>query len=228
MRLRLPGKWEMAALTNLAWGLTAVFARTLRLTEVNGDAVNHRMRVGEGQILVTWHGRTLIPVFHLRNRGIVTVVSPSRDGEIQYRVFRRFGWDAVRGSSARGALQATLGAVRHLRAGRTLALAPDGPKGPAEIAQPGALFLAVKSGCPLVPAGVSAWPSWRLKSWDSYMVPRPFSRAVIVYGEPIRLDRDASPEDLREATERLNAALGSLRARADALARNRQPAEQTA
>src|SRR5690606_14940441 len=99
MRFRLPENLELSLLSTLAWGLTSVVGRSLRLTVENDAEVQRRIAAGEGQILITWHGRNVIPLLHLRHKGVVIIISPSRDGEIQYRTFRRFGCDAVRGST---------------------------------------------------------------------------------------------------------------------------------
>lgn len=215
MRFRLPTRWETTFLSAIAGGLVSLVGRTLRLNVYNDAEVQRRLAAGEGQILVTWHGRTTIPLYYLRHRGIVIVISDSRDGEIQYRTFRRFGYDAVRGSSGRAAARVTIAALRELRDGKTLTMAPDGPKGPAYIAEAGALYLAWKSGCPLVPAGASARPVWRLNTWDRFEFPRPFSRAAVVFGEPIHVPADTDTADLPALAEDLSARISALQAEAD-------------
>lgn len=215
MRFRLPENLELSLLSTVAWGLTSVVGRSLRLTVENDAEVKRRIAAGEGQILITWHGRNVIPLLHLRNKGIVIIISPSRDGEIQYRTFQRFGCDAVRGSTGRNASKVTIAALRKLREGRTLALAPDGPKGPACVVQPGTLYLALKSGCPVIPAGVSAHPALSLKSWDAFLVPRLFARAAIVFGKPIYVPENADADWLQNGAVDLQGTVNSLQDRAD-------------
>jgi len=215
MRFRLPEKWDVAVLSNIAWAVVATIGRTLRLTAVNSADVNRRLHEGDGQILVTWHGRTLMPLIYFRRKRVISLVSTSRDGEIQYRLHRRFGWDAVRGSTGRDATRAMLGAVRRLRAGGTIAMAPDGPKGPAGIVQPGTLFLALKSGCPIIPTGVSSSPAWTINSWDRFMVPKPGARTALIFGDPIVPPEGAGEEWIRETAPRLEAILHALQEQAD-------------
>lgn len=221
MRIRLPQKWEVFLLSEMAFHLTSCLSRTLRVREVNSEDIQARLAAREGQILVTWHGQTLIPMHYMRDRGVVVMVSPSRDGDIQARVFDRYGWQPIRGSTSRGGARALMSAVKHLREGRTLALAPDGPRGPAEIPHTGAVFMAWKSGCPLVPAGISAWPHWHMKSWDRYLVPRPFARTAIVFGEPIIVPPESTEEDIIATRWDLRDSLVYLTARAEEMVRGK-------
>lgn len=189
----------------------------MRITVENGDVMENRLASGAGQVLVTWHGRTLVPLVNYRNRGLFTIISPSRDGEIQYRLYRKFGWDATRGSTGRDAAKAALACVRKLREGATLALAPDGPKGPSGVVQPGTFYFARKAGCPIVPAGVSARPAWSLKSWDSFQFPKFFAKCAIVYGEPVVVPADADDETLGRLALQMGETINALQLRADAI-----------
>lgn len=217
MRFRLPHKWDTAILSNIAWVVVSAIGRTIRLRTVNSDEVDRRLAQGEGQILVTWHGRTLVPLLYFRKKRVVSLVSTSRDGEIQYRLHRRFGWDAVRGSSGKDATRAVLNAVRRLRAGETIAVAPDGPKGPARVAQPGVLYLAMKSGCPVIPAGISSSSAWFINSWDRFLIPKPGARVVLIFGAPIYPSEGAGEDWIRDMTRQLEDSINGLQEEADAL-----------
>ncbi|MBV9848725.1 MAG: lysophospholipid acyltransferase family protein [Armatimonadetes bacterium] len=200
----------------LAYWAARLVARTLRLRVVGEERVHALQGAGKGVILVTWHGRTLIPVARFRGRGYWAVISTSRDGEYQNCIFRRFGWQTVRGStSARGAVQAALTMVRHLKGGTTLAFTPDGPRGPSHQVQPGAIFLAQKSGCPIIPAGISARPRKLTHAWDHYLIPLPFARAALIYGEPITIPMDADADEQRRWAERVGAAIDALESEAE-------------
>lgn len=111
--------------------------------------------------------------------------SRHRDGEIVSRVLAGFGIESTRGSSTRGAVPGFLNLVRASRRGMDIALIPDGPRGPAGVAKGGAAELAVATGAPLFPMAVSCSNAWRLGTWDRLLLPRPFSRMVLVVGEPI-------------------------------------------
>lgn len=221
MRLRLPGKWEINTLSNIAYVVVGAIGHTMSVSVENSDNMETRLAAGKGQVLVTWHGRTLVPLFHYRRRGLFTIISPSRDGDIQFRLYRKFGWDATRGSTGRDAAKAALACVRKLRDGATLALTPDGPKGPSGVAQPGTFYFARKAGCPIVPAGVSAGPAWNLSSWDKFQFPKPFAKAAIVYGEPMTVPHDADDETLERLAMELGETINQLQVRADEIVRLR-------
>jgi lysophospholipid acyltransferase (LPLAT)-like uncharacterized protein len=146
-----------------------LIARTLRLRVIGEDRMADYQRQGKGVILVTWHGRTFVPIIRFRNLGYWAIISTSRDGEYQNQIFHRFGWHTVRDStSARGAAQAALAMVRHLNNRATLAFTPDGPCGPSHQVQPGSIFLAQNSGCPIIPAGISAVPRCLMQTWEHW------------------------------------------------------------
>jgi len=201
----------------LVYSIVRMLLATVRLRVVGEERVSELQRQGCGVIFVTWHGRTLVPMRRFRNRKYWAIISTSRDGEYQNRIFRRFGWNTVRGStSARGAVKAALTMVRHLKEGATLAVTPDGPRGPIHQFQLGAIFLAQKSGCPIVPAGTSASPRRLMGTWDRFLVPMPFARAALVYGDPIYIPADArSEEEQRQWADRVAAAIDALEAEAD-------------
>ena len=174
---------------------------------------------GCGVILVSWHGRTFAALAKYRRRGYWTMISTSRDGEMQDRIFRSFGYHTVRGSSsARGAVQATLALIKQLKAGSVLALTPDGPRGPGRKAQPGVIYLAMKSGSPIVPVGVSAAPRKLARSWDQYMLPMPFAKVAWVYGDPIYVPADAkSPDEQEHWAHIVGQAIDAAEKRADGM-----------
>ena len=202
----------------LVYWFVRLLMLTLRVRIVGGERVQALQESGSGVILVTWHGRTMLPIARFRNRGYWAIISTSRDGEYQNRIFKRFGWQTVRGStSARGAVQAALTVTKQLRRGATLAFTPDGPRGPSRVVQPGAIFLAQKSGSPIIPTGVSAYPrKLSRRSWDRYLIPHPFSRVVWLYGDPIYIPADAkSEEDQRYWAAYIGAAIDALEAQAE-------------
>jgi lysophospholipid acyltransferase (LPLAT)-like uncharacterized protein len=126
------------------------------------------------------------------------MVSEHADGEIIARIVQRWGWETVRGSTSRGAGRVLLAMIRALEAGRIGALTPDGPRGPAGVAQAGAIVAARRSGALLVPARIAVDRSWQGRGWDRFTLPKPFARVVISYGAPWRPDGDdaAAAEEL--------------------------------
>ncbi len=141
--------------------------------------------------------------------------SLSNDGELQSRVFRKFGFQVIRGSTGKGGTRAVIEAIRLLRGGAAIAMTPDGPRGPACQVHGGVLMMAQKSGAALIPVGSSA--KWRFLavSWDRYMVALPFSSAVIAFGEPIFVPEVASDQEIESIRARLQEAICRLDNEAD-------------
>ena len=173
------------------------------------DALRPLWRAGRPLIYGVWHGRILIvPWLTARfrrtegARNVRVLASRSRDGELVAAFVRRFGLEVVRGSSSRGGAAALRALARALQAGDDVAVVPDGPRGPSCRAQAGIVSLAATTGAPIVPLGVSARPARRLQSWDRFLVPVPFARCAVVFGAPVRVDRDADRETMRIAVER--------------------------
>ena len=170
----------------LGGALLSCWSRTIRLRFVNREVPQALAEAGRNFIYAFWHGRQFI-LFHAhRGSGVVIPASESRDGEIQARILKRFGFDVVRGSSKRKGERALLGLVDALRSGKSIALAVDGPRGPVYEVKQGVTYLAGKLDKPIVPVTMGAKSGWTLERiWDKYLLPRPFTECVIVYGEPL-------------------------------------------
>lgn len=180
-------------LRGLIYHLVSLIGRTLRIESPRLAEVN---AMKGGKILTGWHGRSLVAGIVFRNQGVWTIISHSRDGETQNYFFRRFGFKTIRGSSSKGGLKAAVESIRILRKGETMAFTPDGPRGPSGVVQDGVMVMAQKSGVPIIPAGWSADRRWLLSTWDRYMIPKPFARVVLLFGDPIAVPKDASPEEV--------------------------------
>lgn len=187
--------------------------RTWRITLENEAAMQALVEKHGAVVLVTWHGRMLVPIACTRNRGYYALVSRSRDGGMLCAIFERLGWKLIRGSTGRNAIEALRQGCEVLsHPGTVLAFTPDGPRGPRNIAKSGMIYFAQKTGKPIVPVGVSARPRRLLKSWDKFQVPLPFARCFWMYGDPIY----ASPtDDCEELTCRVQDAINALEAHAD-------------
>jgi lysophospholipid acyltransferase (LPLAT)-like uncharacterized protein len=166
-------------------------------------------------ILAFWHGRIFMATYYFRGRGIVVMISQNRDGEYISRVIRRFGYEVARGSSSKGTHGATVEIIRAVRGGKDVGFAIDGPRGPRYVAKPGAAYIARKSGNPVIPFHISVEKKWILKSWDHFQVPRPFSRAVVLIGQPIYVDANAGDEEINCMEARIQRSLDDLRERGD-------------
>lgn len=192
--------------------------RTLTWKVEGAEHYDAIIKSGRQPILACWHGRILTGLYYFRHRGIVALASQNFDGEWISRILHRFGYATVRGSTSRGGARALVQLRRELAAGHGVALTVDGPRGPARVAQAGAVWLAGATGHPILPFHLEADRSWITRSWDEAHVPKPFSTVAIVLGEPVRLagDDEAALERCRGELERT---LESLEVRARALLR---------
>jgi lysophospholipid acyltransferase (LPLAT)-like uncharacterized protein len=203
----------MPALAALAPPLTAGLVRllgpTLRLRTEGVEALAASWTAARPLIYCVWHGRILmVPWLNARlrrshgARAVSILASRSRDGGLIGDYARRFGLDVVRGSSSRGGAGALRALVAEVRAGRDVALAPDGPRGPRRQLGSGVVTLAALTGAPVVPLGFAARPAWHLATWDEFQIPSPFARAALVFGAMTSIARDADRERVRKEIER--------------------------
>jgi len=176
---------------------------------------------GRQPIMAFWHGRILPATAFFKNRGIVVITSQNFDGEWIAGIIRRFGYGTARGSSSRGGARALVQLRRDLAAGRPAGFTLDGPRGPARVAQPGAVFLAGATGYPILPFHFEASRFWEMNSWDRTQVPKPFSRVALAIGAPLHVTGTAK-DTIDAARIDLERALGVLEAAAkDAVGRSR-------
>jgi len=162
-----------------------------------------------------WH-RSLIPACFLwRKKQIAVLTSTSFDGEYIARILDWFGYTPVRGSSTRGGVRGLLGMQKVLESGHAVAFTIDGPKGPMYVAKPGPVLLARVTGLPIVCFHVALEDPWVLaRSWDRFMVPKPFSRALVRISKVIHVPPNA--EDLDPYQAQMQAALDRAREYAEA------------
>jgi lysophospholipid acyltransferase (LPLAT)-like uncharacterized protein len=202
-------------LSFIGWSVLSLWSRTLRIQFVNKAIPDRLAAEGKNVIYAFWHGRQFMLFHSHRNSGIVIPASESRDGEIQAGILKRFGFDVVRGSSKRKGDRALLGLVSGLRKGKDLAIGVDGPRGPLYEAKQGVAYLAGKLDKQIVPVTTSAKSFWILeKVWDRYLLPKPFTQGIVMYGEPIIVN-GISEEELEKKRKELEAALNQLMAQAD-------------
>lgn len=159
------------------------------------------------RIASCWHSCLIPSTYIFRNMGIRVMSSNSYDGEYMGRIIHKFGFVAVKGSSSRNAVRALLGLRRALEDGWTVAFTLDGPRGPRHKVKPGPVALARSSGLPLTMYYAAVDKAWVLKTWDRLMIPVPFSRVLVRFGNLISVPADASDQDLEKYTDELQAAL---------------------
>jgi lysophospholipid acyltransferase (LPLAT)-like uncharacterized protein len=174
-------------------------------------------RQGRQPIFAFWHGRILTATLYFRDRGIVVITSENFDGEWIARIIRRFGYDTARGSTSRGGARALAQLRREMRAGRPAAFTIDGPRGPARVAQPGAVWLASVTGQPIVPFHIEAARFWTVNSWDRHQVPKPGSDVAISIGDLIDVPSEADDGTIEHHRQELQHTLARLEAQARGL-----------
>ena len=205
---------EVAIIAGVGYPLIALLGHTLRWRVEGWQHFESASSGGRQPVMGFWHGRILPATFYFRNRGIVVITSENFDGEWIARIIQRFGYGTARGSTSRGARKAMLQLVRAMQQGKPAGFTLDGPRGPARVAQPGAVWLARATGNPLLPFHLEASAHWTLGSWDRTQVPRPFSTVGLVIGEPIDVPQHASDQDLETMRDLLERRLADLEARA--------------
>jgi len=210
--LKIEG-WRARWLIAFGFHLLQLWARTLRF-EVNDGAGIVGKPVKENYIGALWHNRLLIFPFVLRrffsNRRGAALISASRDGDLLTDAIKRFGFDVVRGSSSRLGASAILQLTNILASGGDAVITPDGPRGPAYELGPGIIFLAQKSGAAVLPMNMEYSSCWRLKSWDQFIVPRPFAKVRVLIGQPHPVRSTMTGGEFESERLRLQNAMMSL------------------
>lgn len=203
----------------LIWAWMALVGRTVQWT-VEGDAdARAAWESSPGIVVAAWHSQImLIPagwtqlIRHWpgRKAQVSMLISMSGDGEPVARAMRHLGVGTIRGSAGnkkkankdKGGARAVIEAVKLLKSGGAVCITPDGPRGPNEQVSLGAILIAQRAGAPILPYALASKPAKRLTSWDRFIIPFPFARGAIVFGEMLPTPRDATPEDLRDGLQR--------------------------
>ena len=202
-KLKIEGRlarWLIA----FGFRLLQLWGRTLRY-EIDDRAGVVGKPVSENYIGALWHNRLLIFPLVLRRffpqRHGAALISASRDGDLLADAVQRFGYDVIRGSSSRLGASAILQLTQMLASGRDVVITPDGPRGPAYELGPGIIFLAQKSGAPVVPINLEYSRCWRLRSWDRFIIPQPFAKVRVLVNRPHHVKATTTSEEFE--SERL-------------------------
>lgn len=196
-------------------GIIWLLGKTLRITWQGLEKLEEVRKKGETVLYAFWHGRLLILTYSYRWQKVHVLISQHRDGEFIARTIQRLGFVPVRGSTTRGGTQAIFQMISKIQDGYDIAITPDGPKGPRYKVQPGVIYIAQRSGLPIMPISSSAQKAWRLKSWDKFLIPRPFSKTVIILGKPIYVPKDSTEQELNSKTSELEKELLEITKQAD-------------
>jgi lysophospholipid acyltransferase (LPLAT)-like uncharacterized protein len=211
--LSLSQRVKASAIGATASPLIAALCATLRWKADGAEHWDAVIRDGRRPIMAFWHGRILSALHYWRNRDIVVITSQNFDGEWIAKILPRFGYRTARGSSSRGAVRALVQLRRDLAEGRPVAFTLDGPRGPARVAQAGAVWLAGNTGSPILPFHIEADRFWSTKSWDRTQIPKPFSSVAISVGPPLYV-QGTDEEKVESARRELEAVLAVCERRA--------------
>ena len=170
-------------------------------------------------IYAFWHGRQWILLWEFRNIDVSILVSQSKDGELIAKTLALLGLGTTRGSSSRGGMKALVGLKRCLEKDLKVAITPDGPRGPQRTVAPGIIYLAQKTGLPILPVSCSAKRKLVFRGWDDYWIPLPFNLFTVGVGDAIRVEPDDNmdqkalelADSLNRITETADAWIGSHR-----------------
>ena len=213
--VKVPDVTGSTILTPLMGLGIALLRSTLRVEVLYGRNYTDLQARRVPILFALWHGRMFLPIDAHRHQSIVTMASKSLDGDIVARWLENNGYLVTRGSTSRGGSEALRRMVRQVRLGHNVALTVDGPRGPVHVVQAGVVRLARITGAWILPISFSSsWPLF-LRSWDRYLVPKPFSKNVVAYGEPFAVSGQMSDE---AALEKIRASLDEVTAAADEVA----------
>ena len=205
---------EAAAISAVGYRIISLLGSTLRWRTDGLEHLDAIMAGGRQPIMAFWHGRILPATYFFRRRGIVVITSENFDGEWIAGIIERFGYGTARGSTSRGGRRALLQLTRDMAAGKAAGFTVDGPRGPARVAQPGAVWLAKATGNPVLPFHLEASSYWTMNSWDRTQIPKPYATVSLVVGEPFDVPGDADDHTIEAARARLDATLHALEIRA--------------
>jgi lysophospholipid acyltransferase (LPLAT)-like uncharacterized protein len=203
--LKIEG-WRARWLIAFGHRLLQIWARTLRFEiEDRADVIN--APPNERYIGALWHNRLLLFPFvlkrYLPQRQGAALISTSRDGAILADLVERFGYEVVRGSSSRKGASAMRQLAEVIASGRDVVITPDGPRGPAYELGQGIVFLAQQTGAAVVPVNMEYSSCWRLRSWDRFILPKPFAKVRVIFGKPHRVAQTSTEEEFELERERM-------------------------
>jgi lysophospholipid acyltransferase (LPLAT)-like uncharacterized protein len=217
MKIRHPFLLKAAGM-GAAWAVKLWLGTLRHKYRPLGPNVDPNQRgLKERYIYAFWHENLLLPAYHFGRPDIWVLISQHADGQVIAEVCRHLSFRLIRGSTTRGSIEAVRRLVKMAKKGH-LGITPDGPRGPRRIVQPGLIYLAARTGLPIAPVGFSYDRPWRLRSWDRFALPRPYTLSTCVTAEPIRVPEDAGKEELESYRRNVEEALNRATAAAEDLA----------
>lgn len=202
--------WKHAVGSTLAYWYTLFLGWTTRIYWFKTDEALQFEKENKPAIFAVWHNQQLFLLYPYRGRKIAPLISLSKDGEYIARLLPKFGMRAIRGSTSRGGARALIHLMHAVREGYSPMLTPDGPRGPIYKVQQGLLFLAKKTGLPILPVGTALSRKFTVRSWDRMRIPLPFGKTALSYGKAVYIGPDTDlnaaaaeiEQELNAATDR--------------------------
>jgi len=215
-RFTLLQRLILAVVPRLVWTLLSIWGRTLRFEVIVEEGATPVLfgKVPGPNVYCFWHQCILPGSVYFRRSRAVLLISQSFDGELITRIAGIFGYGAVRGSSSRGSREALLGLQQSIEAGRSAIFTADGPRGPIFQSKMGPIKLAHMTGVPIRVFHVQPERFWALRSWDRFMLPKPFTRVVVSWAKDLSVPAELPPEEFEHKRQELDAALERARLRA--------------
>ena len=218
--------WKRTVFWAFGWTakvVASLWLSTCRITEFGRRIEEQYLNrnPAKGVLYASWHRGLFFVIYWYRNQNVVSIASASEDGELAAQAAKRFGWITARGSSSRGGRQAYREMEDLVKQGYKGGLVADAPRGPRFVAKLGMIYLAKRTGIPIIPVIWSADRFWKLKSWDRTIIPKPFARIVALFADDyIRVPADASREECEFYRRQLDQALNRIMYQADHFFKN--------
>ncbi|MBW1697814.1 MAG: lysophospholipid acyltransferase family protein [Deltaproteobacteria bacterium] len=213
--------WKHATFYTFGWIMKVVaflWLDTCRIAEFGREIEERYLKEnpGKGLLYASWHRGLFFVIYWYRNQNIVSIASASEDGELAAQAAKRFGWLTVRGSSSSGGRRAFREMEALVKKGYRGGLVADAPTGPRFVSKPGIIYMAKRTGLPIIPVIWGADRYWTLKSWDRTIIPKPFARIVALYADKsILVPPDASRQECEQYRKQLDNMLNRIMYQAD-------------
>jgi len=192
-----------------------IWAKSTRMKIIGQERYKELRNKGKAVIFLVWHGRIFIVPYFFRKRGIMPLISPSKDGEFPAQIMSRWGYRNLRGSSSHAVIRVWNRMKNELKKGGEVIIVPDGPQGPDREMKLGGIKLAQETGAILVPFTFSSSRKKFLRSWDKFLIFYPFTKVVAVYGPPMNVDPALKDDALEKERQKIERVLIELDEKAD-------------
>ncbi len=215
-RFTFTQRLTLAIVPRIVWALFSIIGRTWRFEIIAEEGVIPVVfgQVPGPEIYCFWHQCVLPCTLYFRHSLAIILISQSFDGELITRILKLFSFGAVRGSSSRGAREGLLGLKHVIENGNTAIFTADGPRGPIYRAKTGPIKLAKLTGAPIGAFHLEPEHAWTMRSWDRFLVPKPFTRIVVSWAQWTLVPADLPEDQIEQKREELNAAIERARLRA--------------